>query len=162
MSTSSVNFRIATSADLPAIVAMLAADPLGAKRERNTSPLPQAYYDAFAAIDHDANNELMVAVSADNTILGVLQLTFIPGLTYQGGWRALVEGVRVASELRSSGIGRQLFEWAIQRARARGCHMLQLTSDKMRPDAIRFYESLGFVASHEGLKMHLPPARGSQ
>ena len=89
-------------------------------------------------------------------MVGVLQITFIPYLTYQGGWRALIEGVRIAAEMRSRGLGRTLFEWAIGRARARGCHMVQLTSDKSRPDAIRFYRSLGFVASHEGLKLMLP------
>ena len=134
--------------------------PWGQSGKQNTHPLPHGYYDAFTAIDHDPNNELVVAVDSNDTVLGVLQLTFIPGLTYQGGWRALVEGVRVASDARSSGIGRQMFEWVIQRARTRGCHMLQLTSDKSRPDAIRFYESLGFVASHEGMKLRLLPACG--
>lgn len=93
--------------------------------------------------------------AADGQIAGLFQLTFIPYLTYRGGWRALVEGVRVAAPLRSSGIGRLLFQWAIHRARERGCHLIQLTSDKARPDAIRFYESLGFVATHEGMKLHL-------
>jgi GNAT superfamily N-acetyltransferase len=88
-------------------------------------------------------------------VVGVLQLTCIPSLTYQGGWRALIEGVRVDSGERSQGLGKTLFEWAIARARERGCHMVQLTTDKARPDAKRFYESLGFVASHEGLKLHL-------
>jgi GNAT superfamily N-acetyltransferase len=88
-------------------------------------------------------------------VVGVLQLTFIPYLTYQGGWRALIEGVRIAPDLRSRGLGRILFEWAIERARVRGCHMVQLTSDKSRPDAIRFYQGLGFAASHEGMKLFL-------
>jgi GNAT superfamily N-acetyltransferase len=88
-------------------------------------------------------------------VVGVLQLTYIPSLTYQGGWRALIEGVRVDSGERSQGLGKTLFEWAIARAREHGCHMVQLTTDKARPDAKRFYESLGFVASHEGLKLHL-------
>ena len=95
---------------------------------------------------------------ADGRVIGVLQLTFIPYLTYQGSWRALIEGVRVASDRRSGGIGRQLIEWCIARAVARGCRMVQLTSDKSRADAIRFYERLGFVASHEGLKLHLVKA----
>lgn len=152
-----VQFRRAQKADVRAIVDMLANDPLGAKRERFQSPLPQSYYDAFEAIDSDPNNELLVA-TVDSQITGVLQLTFIPYLTYQGGWRALIEGVRVASEFRSKGIGREMFQWAINRARIRGCHMLQLTLDKARPDALRFYESLGFTASHEGLKLHLDGA----
>ena len=149
-----VKFRRATREDLPAIVAMLAADPLGAQRETFASPLPASYYAAFEAIDRDPNNELVVT-ELDGHIVGVLQMTFIPYLTYRGRPRALIEGVRVSSEVRSQGIGRTLFLWAIERARERGCHMLQLTSDKARPDAIRFYESLGFVASHEGMKLHL-------
>jgi GNAT superfamily N-acetyltransferase len=150
-----LEFRRARKDDLPAIVQLLADDPLGAKRERFASPLPESYHQAFAAIEADPNNELIVVEGEQGAIVAVLQLTFIPYITYQGGWRALVEGVRVAAPYRSSGIGRQLFEWAIERARQRGCHMVQLTSDKARPDAIRFYESLGFVASHEGLKLHL-------
>ena len=150
----SLSFRRATRSDVPDIVRMLADDPLGAKREAFTSPLAASYYEAFDAVDRDPNNELMVATMSDR-IVGVLQITFIPYLTYRGGWRALIEGVRVDSSVRSSGIGKQLFEWAIARARERGCHLAQLTSDKARPDAIRFYENLGFVASHEGLKLHL-------
>jgi ribosomal protein S18 acetylase RimI-like enzyme len=134
---------------------MLADDPLGAGREANRSPLPPSYVDAFAHIDRDANNELVVVEADGQAIVGVLQLTFIPSLTYQGGWRALIEGVRVAAKFRSSGIGKELFLWAIGRAKERGCHMLQLTTDKTRADAIRFYKGLGFVATHEGMKLHL-------
>ena len=112
------------------------------------------FTDTWANSDSDPNNELFLAM-VESRIVGVLQLTFIPYLTYQGGWRALIEGVRIASEFRSKGIGREMFQWAIDRARNRGCHMLQLTTDKARPDALRFYESLGFTASHEGLKLHL-------
>lgn len=147
-------FRRALRDDIPAIVRMLANDTLGASREAFVTPLPKSYYRAFEAIDCDANNELVVA-ELDGRIAGVLQITFIPYMTYRGGWRALIEGVRVDSELRARGIGRDLFSWAIDRARQRNCHLVQLTSDKARPDAIRFYESLGFVASHEGLKLHL-------
>jgi GNAT superfamily N-acetyltransferase len=150
-----LTFRRATRDDVSSIVRLLADDPLGAKREHCSDPLPQRYFDAYAAIDRDDNNELVVVEDGDHGILGVLQLTFIPSITYQGGWRALVEGVRVASHARSRGIGRQLLLWAIDRARARGCHVLQLTSDKSRRDAIRFYEGLGFVASHEGMKLKL-------
>src|SRR5690606_41086122 len=117
-------------------------------------PLPEAYYSAFEAIDADPNNELVVAC-AGSRVIGVLQLTFIPYLTYRGSWRALIEGVRLDGSVRSRGIGQQLFEWAIERARQRGCHMVRLTSDKARPDAIRFYERLGFVAWREGLKLPL-------
>ena len=147
-------FRPARRDDLPAVVGLLADDPLGSKRESATDPLPDTYYTAFEAIERDANNEVVV-VEIGGAVVGVLQLTFIPGITYRGGWRALIEGVRVASAHRSAGLGRRLFLWAIERARARGCHLVQLTSDKSRPDAIRFYESLGFIASHEGLKLRL-------
>jgi GNAT superfamily N-acetyltransferase len=148
-------FRRAVRTDLEDIVRLLADDPLGARREEYASPLPDRYSLAFEAIDRDPNNELVV-VELEGRIAGVLQLTYIPYLTYRGGWRALIEGVRVDASLRSSGIGRKLFTWAIERARDKGCHMVQLTSDKTRPDAIRFYESLGFVASHEGMKLLLP------
>jgi GNAT superfamily N-acetyltransferase len=147
-------FRHASRDDVPAIVRMLADDALGAKREAFVSPLPESYYLAFEAIDRDPNNELVVA-ELGGRIIGVLQMTFIPYMTYRGSWRALIEGVRVDSGVRSSGVGRQLLTWAVDRARQRGCHLVQLTSDKARRDAIRFYESLGFVASHEGMKLHL-------
>ena len=148
-----ISFRQATAADLPALVQMLADEPLGQKREHYELPLPDSYQQAFAAIDADPNNELIIA-HHEEQILGFFQLTFIPYLTYQGGWRALIEGVRVNKAVRSQGIGREMFLWAIERARQRGCHLIQLTTDKARPDALRFYEKLGFVASHEGMKLH--------
>jgi GNAT superfamily N-acetyltransferase len=154
-----LSFRQAARGDLAPIVALLADDALGARRERNEDPLPDAYHGAFDAIDGDPNNELIVA-EHEGDLVGVLQLTFIPYLTYQGGRRALIEGVRVAEPFRGRGIGRRFFEWAIERARDRGCHMLQLTTDKSRGEALRFYESLGFLASHEGMKLHLEAARG--
>jgi GNAT superfamily N-acetyltransferase len=147
-------FREANRHDLDAIVRLLADDPLGSRREEYTVPLLPSYVQAFEAICNDPNNELVVAELVGE-VVGVLQLTFIPYLTYKGGWRALIEGVRISASLRSAGIGRRLFHWAIDRARQRRCHMIQLTSDKTRPEAIRFYESLGFVASHEGMKLHL-------
>jgi ribosomal protein S18 acetylase RimI-like enzyme len=146
--------REAHTDDLPAIVAMLADDPLGAGRENYETPLPASYHAAFRSIADDPHNELVVATLGGKRV-GCLQLTFIPYLTYRGGWRALVEGVRVRSDYRGRGIGRKLFEWALQRARHRGCHLVQLTTDKQRPEAIAFYRSLGFVASHEGMKRHL-------
>jgi GNAT superfamily N-acetyltransferase len=149
-----LQFRKASAKDLQAIVLLLVDDPLGAKRERYETPLPQSYLRAFEAIDADPNNELVVA-TLEGEVVGVLQLTFIPYLTYQGGWRALVEAVRVKTRLRSKGLGKALFEWAIERSRERRCHMVQLTTDKSRADAKRFYESLGFVATHEGMKLHL-------
>ena len=154
MSESRTVMRRARLDDVPAIVRMLADDLLGATRARNQTPLPESYRRAFEAIDRDDNQDLIVACQ-DERVVGVLQLTFMPSLTYQGGWRAQIEGVRVDSAIRSQGLGRTLFEWAIARARERGCHMVQLTTDKRRPDARRFYESLGFVASHEGMKLTL-------
>ena len=154
--TPEVTFRRAIRDDLPAIVRLLADDPLGASREQVTTPLPEAYYTAFDAIEGDPNNELIVLETNARAVVGVLQMTFIPGLTRRGSWRALIEGVRIAAEMRSGGVGRQLMEWAIGRARERRCHVVQLTSDKSRVDAIRFYQRLGFVASHEGLKLTLP------
>lgn len=147
-------FRAARVDDLPALVRLLADDPLGAKREVVSSPPASGYTKAFAAIEADPNNELVVA-TADGTIVGMLQITFIPSLTYQGGWRALIEGVRVSSGARSQGVGGAMVRWAIERARARGCIMLQLTTDRTREDALRFYERLGFVPSHHGMKLHL-------
>jgi GNAT superfamily N-acetyltransferase len=149
-----ITFREATRDDLPALVGLLANDHLGSQRERFADPLPDCYYDAFEAIDGDPNNRLVV-VEHDGKVIGTLQLTFIPNMTYQGGVRAQIEGVRVDNALRSQNIGRRLFEWAIEEARKRGCHMVQLTADKTRPDAHRFYESLGFTASHLGMKLHL-------
>lgn len=149
-----LSFRRATAADVPAIVGMLADDILGATRERFETPLPASYLRAFEEIDADPHNELVVAC-LDDVVVGALQLTFIPYLTHQGSRRALIEGVRVAKSHRSAGLGKQLFEWAIARARERGCRMVQLTTDKTRPDARRFYEALGFVASHEGMKLAL-------
>jgi GNAT superfamily N-acetyltransferase len=133
---------------------MLADDALGARRERYELPLPPAYERAFQAIQADPAQELVV-VELSGAVVGMLQLTFIPYLTHQGSWRALIEGVRIDSRHRASGLGRQMMGWAIARARARNCRMVQLTTDKARPDARRFYESLGFTASHEGMKLSL-------
>jgi len=153
-----MTFRSAVRGDVESIVRMLADDALGASRERYELPLPESYVTAFEAIDADPNNELLVAELAGE-VVGVMQLTFIPYLTYQGGLRALVEGVRVASSRRGQGLGARLMREAIERARRRGCHLLQLTTDKTRPEALRFYESLGFRASHEGMKLHLGETR---
>ena len=152
--TDELTFRPALREDLPAIVQMLADDPLGAQRESFCDPLPDSYHAAFDALDRDPNNELVVAVK-DDTVIGVLQITFIPYLTHRGGWRALVEGVRVASGARAGGTGGAMMRWAIERARQRGCAMIQLTTDKSRGDALRFYERLGFVVSHHGMKLGL-------
>lgn len=149
-----VQFRVATEQDLERIVEMLADDKLGATREQFVLPLPEVYREAFRAIDADPNNELVVACLG-NEVVGVQQITFTPHLTRQGGWRATIEGVRTSSTVRGKGIGSALINWAIQRAQQRGCHLIQLTTDKTREDAIRFYERLGFQATHEGMKMKL-------
>ncbi len=152
-----LTMRRAGRADLEEIVRLLAEDQLGATRERAVSPLPEEYVRAFEGIDADPNNELVVACQggAAGRVVGCLQLTFIPYLTYAGSWRALVEGVRVDASVRSRGYGEAMMRWAVQRAGERGCRMVQLTSNKVRKDAIRFYERLGFKASHEGLKLDL-------
>ena len=152
--TIEISFRDARRDDLDRIVQLLADDPLGSRREQHQDPLPESYAAAFDAIERDADNRLVVA-ELGGCVVGVLQLTVIPYLTYRGGWRALVEGVRVAEEARGEGIGGALLRWAIATARERGCHLVQLTSDKRRPEALRFYESLGFEATHEGYKLHL-------
>jgi len=149
-----MNFRKATTKDVLAIVEMIADDALGSKRENYTIPLPKTYYDAFERIDSDPNQELTVVESETGQIIGVFQMTYIPYLTYQGGIRAQIEGVRVHKDHRGLGIGKIIFDWAIRRAKGRNAHLLQLTTDKKRPDAIRFYESLGFKATHEGMKMY--------
>jgi len=149
-----VNFRIATVKDLNKIVQMLADDELGRTRERNETPLPESYIKAFESIDSDPNNELIVACIGEE-IVGVQQITFTPYITHQGSWRATIEGVRTVSSERGKGIGSKLILWAIERAKERGCHIIQLTTDKKREDALHFYERLGFIATHEGLKMKL-------
>lgn len=149
-----LKFRIATINDLDRIVAMLADDVLGSKRERYEQPLPDSYINAFNAINSDPNNELIVACEGDE-VVGVQQITFTPYITHQGGWRATIEGVRTLSSVRGKGVGTELIKWGIHRAKERGCHLVQLTTDKKREDALRFYERLGFVATHEGLKMKL-------
>jgi GNAT superfamily N-acetyltransferase len=149
-----LTFRDARRSDLEVIVGLLADDTLGSTREALLDPLPSSYILAFEDIERDPRNELLVAEDA-GTVVGVLQLTYIPGLTYQGGERAQIEGVRVAASHRGRGVGREMIEWAIERARTRGCRLVQLTTDKRRADAHRFYESLGFVASHEGMKLRL-------
>lgn len=149
-----LTFRVARTADLLPIVQLLAADPLGAERESAAVPLDPAYDAAFGAIESDPNNELLVAESGSD-LAGVLQVTYLPSLTYRGSWRAQIEGVRVAAALRGRGVGRALVMDAIERARARGCRLVQLTTDNRRPDALRFYEQLGFRATHAGMKLTL-------
>lgn len=151
---SDIIFRTARLADLPEIVALLADDALGSQRETVSSPVDERYVAAFMAINADPNQRLVVAVDADR-VIGTLQLSFIPGIARRGAWRGQIEAVRIAAPFRSTGVGQQLFEWAISECQSRGCQLVQLTTDKGRPDAHRFYEKLGFVASHEGYKLHL-------
>ena len=158
MQSQDIAFRLARDEDLPSIIQMLADDPMASKREDASETGRSVYQAAFRSITSDSNNELVVAV-ADQRIVGVLQITYIPNLTFQGSWRAQIEGVRVASDLRSAGIGRLMMEWSIDRARDRGCIMVQLTTDKSRPAALRFYEKLGFVASHQGMKLNIGSVR---
>lgn len=148
-------FRRATRGDLKAIIDLLASDPLGKGREVVSEEPDAAYIAAFEAIERDANQLLAVGTLADGTVAACLQLSFVPGLSRHGQWRGQMESVRVAEAARGRGAGRQMMEWAIDECRRRGCGLVQLTSDKTRRDAIRFYESLGFVASHEGLKLKL-------
>ncbi len=147
--------RAAAYTDVPDIVEMIANDELGRLREDFQEPLPQKYYDAFENIRADPNQELMVMESEPGEIIATLQLSFIQYLTYQGGIRAQIEAVRVHENYRSKGMGRQFFLWAINRAREKGAHVVQLTSDKKRPEALKFYQKMGFIASHEGMKLHL-------
>ncbi|MCA0015904.1 GNAT family N-acetyltransferase [Mesorhizobium sp. B292B1B] len=149
-----ITFRKALASDLPALVAMLADDPLGAAREDASLPLAQGYVDAFNAIDADPNQLLAVAVDGAD-VVGTLQISFLAGLSRKGAWRSQIEAVRVAGHRRSEGIGRLMIEWAVDQCRARGCGLVQLTTDRTRADAHRFYESLGFTGSHLGYKKTL-------
>jgi GNAT superfamily N-acetyltransferase len=151
-----VTLRLAATEDLPHLVALLAADQLGALRENvERSPAAlQPYRAAFDAISADPAHLLIVAVD-DLRLIGTMQLSFIPGLARQGAWRAQIEAVRVRKEARNRNIGTKMIEWAIEEATRRGCALVQLTTDKRRADAHRFYERLGFVASHEGMKLHI-------
>ena len=144
-------FRDARREDVPEIVALLADDMLGAARETDVD---DAYWTAFDQIAADGRNRLVVG-EIDGRIAGTLQLTLLPGLSRHGMLRGQIEAVRVAAQWRGQGLGRAMIEWAIGEARGNGCGLVQLTSDKQRPDAIRFYESMGFTASHEGLKLPL-------
>lgn len=150
-----MRIRDAVRDDVAHIVRLLADDDLGRRRESHATPLDEGYWTAFDAIAADPNHRLVVLEAEDELVAGCLQLSFLPYLTFRGGWRAQIEGVRVASELRSTGLGRRLLEWAIEEARNRDCHVVQLTTNVQRPDALAFYESLGFEATHQGLKLYL-------
>ena len=154
MSECDIIFRRAVEADLCAIVKMLSDDPIGVAREEPAEPLPKAYLDAFRAISVDNNQLLVVAVNS-KTIVGTMQLSFIPGIARTGMWRGQIEAVRVLKKYRNTGLGRRMLCWSIERCKEKGCGIVQLTTDKKRTKAHRFYNSMGFVASHEGYKLVL-------
>ncbi|MDQ0481772.1 GNAT family N-acetyltransferase [Guptibacillus hwajinpoensis] len=147
-----MKIRKATEEDLSAIVRLLAEDEIGSKREEYRHPLPLEYVEAFAAIEAQVGNQLIVA-SNDQEVIGCLQLTIIPGLARRGMKRAQIEAVRVQENYRGKGVGEELFKEAIEIAKSEHCGLVQLTTDKQRRHAHRFYERLGFVASHEGMKL---------
>lgn len=148
-----VHFRVATRSDVPAIVALIEDDDISRSRERLvTEDADAALWRAFEQIDEDPRNELIVA-DQDGVVVGTCQLTFTPSLSRGGAERMTIEAVRVAGTLRGQGVGRAMMLWALERARQRGCGLAQLTTDKRRTDAHRFYESLGFTASHIGMKL---------
>jgi GNAT superfamily N-acetyltransferase len=151
-----MDFRIATRADVPAVLDLLADDAITHERGYGTVPeqVDAAVWAAFEAIDADDRNELIVA-EVDGAIVGTCQLTFIPGLSRGGGERMLIEAVRISSARRGQGLGAELIRWTVDRARERGCRMVQLTTDKRRTGAHRFYDRLGFAATHEGYKLAL-------
>ncbi|VEF47547.1 N-acetyltransferase GCN5 [Bacillus freudenreichii] len=143
---------MAKKSDLKEIVRLLADDELGSKREKYEDPLPEAYYDAFSAIENQSGNQILLAIQ-DEIIIGCLQLTIIPGLARLGMKRAQIEGVRVDKNYRGQKVGAALFREAITIAKSKDCGLVQLTTDKDRKDALRFYEKLGFTSSHEGMKL---------
>ena len=149
-----LKFRQAAREDLPEIVRMLADDFLGAQRERYENPLPESYIKAFEEIEADKNNELIVAETG-GAIVGTLQITFTPSISFQGGKRATIESVRVDEKYRGRGVGKELMKWAIARASEENCFAVQLTTNADRADARRFYENLGFKGSHLGMKLYL-------
>ena len=154
MRLSEIIFRIATYADVPSIIRLLADDELGSLREKFENPIPESYYSAYKLIDKDPNHELIVA-ELDGDVIGTLHLMFLPSLSFQGELRAQVESVRVDTHLQNQGVGNEMMKWAIQRAKDRNAHLVQLTTHKSRADAHRFYERLGFKGTHLGMKLNL-------
>ncbi|WP_133128624.1 GNAT family N-acetyltransferase [Legionella nagasakiensis] len=148
-----IDIRKADSDDLPSIIQLLADDLLGAQREDSAMPPNALYLKAWDNISKNNNCEIFV-VEDQGKVVGVAQLDYLQYLTYQGGRRAQIEGVRVHREYRNKGIGKKLFQFLIEKARQNDCHLVQLTTDITRPDALKFYESLGFVQSHIGMKLH--------
>jgi ribosomal protein S18 acetylase RimI-like enzyme len=149
-----MRFRLATEADLPEIVRLLADDHLGGSRERYTDPLPTEYGLAFAGLQK-IGAEVILAEDGDGRVIGCLQLLVLPGLGSLGKRRAQIEAVRIESSLRGKGLGSKLIGYAVTRAKEKGCKLVQLTSDNSRQGAHRLYERLGFRASHVGMKLYL-------
>lgn len=148
-----IEFRKAVDEDLPSIIQLLFDDTLGKLREDNNMPPNEKYIAAWSMILHNENTDLYI-VEDKNKVIGVAQIDYLQYLTYQGGRRALIEGVRIDKSYRGQGLGKQLFQFLIQKAKENGCHLVQLTTDKARPDAVKFYESLGFEQTHIGMKLH--------
>jgi len=149
-----LTMRPATRAELPEIVALLWDDETARHREDPGEPLDPRYLAAFDAITADPNQHL-IAAELGGRVIGTMQLSFLPGLSFRGAWRAQIEAVRIASDLRGRGLGEQMIRWAVDQARARDCKLVQLTSTATRTAAHRFYARLGFVQSHVGMKLHL-------
>ena len=154
MMSSEIIFRVAAYADVSSIIRLLADDELGSLREKFEKPIPKSYYSAFELIDTDPNHELIVA-ELDGEVIGTLHIMFLSSLSFQGGLRAQVESVRVDRHHQNKGIGGEIMKWAIQRAKDRNAHIVQLTTHKSRADAHRFYERLGFKGTHLGMKLSL-------
>ena len=149
-----MSIRIATESDLPYIIEMLADDPLGSHRESTKKPIIPEYRAAFQQISDDPNHHLVV-YEAENEVIGTLQLSMLPNMTYKGSWRAQIEGVRVRKDFHGQGIGQKMIQWAIEQSKEKGAFIVQLTTDKKRPTAKLFYEKMGFQATHEGMKLKL-------
>ena len=146
-----LSYRDATVADLAFIVRLIAEDAVAETPDRPDEPEHPRYLAALAAIDADPNQRLIIA-EYEGRPAGTLQLTYIPGIARLGEMRCIIEAVHIAPDLRSRGLGSQMIRWAIEQARDRGCGVVQLTSNKKRVDAHRFYQRLGFAQSHEGFK----------
>jgi len=149
-----LNYREAEEYEVPILVRMFADDKLGSKREDISEPINKSYVSAFNQIKSDPNNELIVAIH-ENEIIGMMQLTYIPSLGLLGSKRCVIGGVRVHSRYRGRGLGTKIIKWGIKQSECKGCKIVQITSDKQRPEAIRFYEKLGFKATHEGLRLKI-------
>lgn len=154
MSEKEIIFRNAMRTDVPSMVRLLADDELGRLRERYENPIRESYYSAYELIHADPNHELIVA-ELNGEVIGTLHLMFLPSLSFQGGLRAQVESVRVDTRHQNQGIGSQMMKRAIERAKDRKAHIVQLTTHRSRADAHRFYERLGFQGTHLGMKLNL-------